>query len=89
MAEAVMQACAWTALTDPKRAPHCTQVNGRSGTSGRGTSVDVPGFKIRMAQVLLFTTHNGYNFVIVIGAMEAKDAEFLTTLVEHIKYTAP
>jgi hypothetical protein len=52
-------------------------------------AVDVPAFKTRLEEVELFTTHSGYNIVIVIATMEAKDAEVLATLIEHIKYTTP
>jgi hypothetical protein len=49
-------------------------------------NLDVPGLKSPVPQVMLFTTQNGYNLVIVVAAMESKDAELLMKVVERINY---
>jgi hypothetical protein len=52
-------------------------------------AVDLPAFPIPIAELFLFTTHNGYSLTIVIAAMRSEDADFLSRWVERIKYTTP
>jgi Protein of unknown function (DUF2628) len=68
--------------------PERVSKGGREYYMLRG-AIDLPSFPVPIAELFLFTTHNGYSLTIIIAAMKSEDAEFLSRWVERIKYATP